>query len=290
MASSSLLLCLIVFVGAAVATPGVVELDTKTFDKVMNAFDAVLVKFSGDDTEDYVMEEVSESVAGDFKTLVAHVKLEMNAAAPPPRSDYDYPSYDDPSASEPEPVNTELAERFNIQKENWPQYRLFRKDLPVAEPIKFIGSDSKSKNGGDDDDDDDDDESYSPGTDTTDPEELKSFLEQNGVYLAREGCLKEMDRLAEKFFSQKDKRSDVLKSAGERAARYEDTTEAASAKIYITYMNKVVEKGDSFVEVEKERLHKILSGSMSRAKRQEVTKRSNIIQAFKTVPLDKDEL
>jgi len=237
MASSSLLLCLIVFVGAAVATPGVVELDTKTFDKVMNAFDAVLVKFSGDDTEDYVMEEVSESVAGDFKTLVAHVKLEK-----------------------PEPVNTELAERFNIQKENWPQYRLFRKDLPVAEPIKFIGSDSKSKNGGDDDDDDDDDESYSPGTDTTDPEELKSFLEQNGVYLAREGCLKEMDRLAEKFFSQKDKRSDVLKSAREQSAQYEDTTEAASAKIYITYMNKVVEK------------------------------RSNIIQAFKTVPLDKDEL
>merc|ERR1712004_27261 len=174
MASSSLLLCLIVFVGAAVATLGVVELDTKTFDKVMNAFDAVLVKFSGDDTEDYVMEEVSESVAGDFKTLVAHVKLENKAVKLTQKDEGKYNDYDnddenDLPRAEPEPVNTELAERFNIQKENWPQYRLFRKALPVAEPIKFIGSDSKSKNGGDDDDDDDDDESYSP--DTTDPEE-----------------------------------------------------------------------------------------------------------------------
>ncbi|XP_063723320.1 endoplasmic reticulum resident protein 29-like isoform X2 [Symsagittifera roscoffensis] len=226
-------------------TTGVLELDDRTFDKVLSAFDAVLVKFSGDDIPDYILSEISEELGGDTRAIVGHVRLEN-----------------------PEPTNVELAERFHIQKDQWPQYYLFKKGR--AEPIIFHAPDSSEE--------------------ADEPENLKKFLTKNGLYLAKDGCLKKMDEIASEFVTNKDKRSELLETAKAQMEKYSDDAEKASAKVYVTYMKKIQEKGDEFVHLEAERLQKILGASMSSMKRVEVTRRANVIESFKASAAEKDEL
>lgn len=56
--------------------------------------------------------------------------------------------------------------------------------------------------------------------------------------------------------------------------------EAASGKIYKTIMEKILEKGDSFVKSETERVKKLQSGKVSDEKKKELGRRLNILQAF----------
>ena len=178
---------------------------------------------------------------------------------------YDIRSY---FFTDPEPTNVELAERFHIQKDQWPQYYLFKKGR--AEPIIFHAPDSSEE--------------------ADEPENLKKFLTKNGLYLAKDGCLKKMDEIASEFVTNKDKRSELLETAKAQMEKYSDDAEKASAKVYVTYMKKIQEKGDEFVHLEAERLQKILGASMSSMKRVEVTRRANVIESFKASAAEKDEL
>ena len=81
----------------------------------------------------------------------------------------------------------------------------------------------------------------------------------------------------------------VLDRAKQRMEKYTDDLEISNAKIYLTYMQKIIEKGESFVASEIERLKRILDGEMSEAKRAEVTKRANVIDTFHAAAR-KDEL
>ena len=50
--------------------------------QVLSAFDAVLVKFSGDDIPDYILSEISEELGGDTRAIVGHVRLESKPNSP----------------------------------------------------------------------------------------------------------------------------------------------------------------------------------------------------------------
>ncbi|KAL0818392.1 hypothetical protein ABMA28_008865 [Loxostege sticticalis] len=151
--------------------------------------------------------------------------------------------------------NEELARKYGATKENFPIVKLFIKGR--SEPIPF--DDSKGF--------------------TTD--ELRRFVRENtGIYLSLPGCIKELDKLAIKFMKTKgDDRKHILKET-ENLEKNLSKKEAASGKIYKTIMEKILEKGDSFVKSETERVKKLQSGKVSDEKKKELGRRLNILQAF----------
>lgn len=48
-------------------------------------------------------------------------------------------------------------------------------------------------------------------------------------------------------------------------------------------MKGVIEKGDEFIEVQRERLGKLLKEKITKAKQEEINKKLNILSSFKTV-------
>ena len=171
------------------------------------------------------------------------------------------------SVSDPEPINTDLAERYQITKESWPQYRLFGRKIS-NQPLTFQPSDSDEQ----------------PTS-----EDFKKFLKSKGVFIGLIGCLKEMDELATEFADPAADKTKLVESAKELVEKYSEAMDKSSANIYVTYMQKIIEKGESFVTAESERLKRLLEGEMSEAKRTEVTKRANVIDSFNWEK-QKDEL
>lgn len=100
-------------------------------------------------------------------------------------------------------------------------------------------------------------------------------------------CLKEFDEYAADFVKgDKDKRQKVLQDAEASLQSLKDPQKRKSADIYIKVMNKIVEKGDEFVDKEWERVKKLQNGKITKEKKTDMQSRMNILQSFKL----KDEL
>lgn len=77
-----------------------------------------------------------------------------------------------------------------------------------------------------------------------------------------------------------DKRSDLLKEA-EKIESGLEGGDKEYAKYYLASMKKILEKGDDFVQTEKDRLNGLInSKSTAEAKKKEFNKRLNILNAF----------
>ncbi|KAJ8712758.1 hypothetical protein PYW08_008062 [Mythimna loreyi] len=150
--------------------------------------------------------------------------------------------------------NEALAKKYGATKDNFPVVKLFVKGK--SEPIPF-----------------DDAKGFTS-------EELRRFVrEHSGLYLSLPGCVKEFDKLAIQFMKgKKDERKKVLKKTEELLKNMEK--ESPSGKIYKTIMEKVLEKGDDFVQSEVDRVKKLLSGKVSDEKKKQLGTRINILQTF----------
>lgn len=215
---------------------GSVELDEISFNKVINKFEASLVKFDvafpyGDKHDAFV------ALAKDSKDVDELLIAEVGVK--------DYGEKD----------NEVLAKKYGATKDNFPVVRLFLKGK--NDPIPF-----------------DDSQGF-----TTD--ELRRFVRENtGLYLSLPGCVRSLDKLAIKFMKAKgENRKKVLKETEELQKEFSEK-EAKSAKIYKTIMEKIIEKGDQFINTEHERVKKILSGKVSDEKKKEIGIRINILQTF----------
>ncbi|XP_034230580.1 endoplasmic reticulum resident protein 29 [Thrips palmi] len=218
---------------------GTVALDSWTFDKVIDKFDVSLIKFDvaypyGPKHEAFTkMAEAAK--AADI--LIAEVGVK----------DYG------------EKENSDLAERFKIDKEQFPVVKLFMKG---KEPIDF-------------------EETTEEGFTS---ENLIQFIRtKSGKYVGLPGCLEAFDKIASKFRVAKDEnsRKEILREAQGLVGRLEKLEERKTGEVYVKMMQRMVEKGSEFIDDEMKRLNKLLTGKLSDVKKTDMGNRINILRAFR---------
>jgi len=93
------------------------------------------------------------------------------------------------------------------------------------------------------------------------------------------------------FSAPSDKREVLISEAEAEKEKVTREVEQNSADMYIKTMQKIIEKGDGFVETEVERLEKLRSGKLSDKKKEQIGGRLNILSTFIVSKLHvKDEL
>ncbi|KAJ8678502.1 hypothetical protein QAD02_014289 [Eretmocerus hayati] len=238
-------LCSEIELSAADDCRGCVQLNSLTFDKVIEKFKVSFVKFDvafpyGDKHEEFI--KVAQDTAENSDLLVAEVGVK------------DFGNKD----------NAEIAKRFDINKDDYPTLLLFVKGK--TEPFKFT-----------------------PETDADfTADNMKRFIrKKSGTYLGLPGCIERLDRLAEEFkqaISEKD-RQEILN----KARQYEETSpekHRPAIKVYVKTMERILERGDVFVQTEQTRIEGILKSKLSEEKKRTMEEKRNILQSF----THKDEL
>lgn len=159
--------------------------------------------------------------------------------------------------------NADIAKRYDIKKEDYPAVRLFLQGK--TEPFKFVAENDADFNA----------------------DNIKRFIRaKSGIYLGLPGCVEQLDRLAEEFKTTNEKnRQEILN----KARIFEETLpeeQQAAAKVYVKTMERIVERGDVFVQTEQTRIEGLLKGKLSNEKKRTMEERRNILQSF----THKDEL
>ncbi|XP_076453215.1 endoplasmic reticulum resident protein 29-like [Babylonia areolata] len=214
---------------------GSVNLNSGVFDKIVEKHRAVLVKF--DETYPYgekqdQFKKVAEVAVSQPDLLVAEVQIA------------DYGDKD----------NADLAERFNVKKEDFPVYKIFLQG--TKDPIPYTG-------------------------DATNADSIKRFImEKSGLWLGLPACLEEFDKLVSEFFKAKEDRNAILEKAEKAATALTREADKESAEVYIKTMKKILDKGDEFVTTEIERVEKLKDGKVSDKKKEQLGKRLNILTSF----------
>merc|ERR1712106_505837 len=210
-----------VSVSLAINCAGCTPLDVLSFDKIINRFRASLVKFDvaypyGDQHDEFAKVAKDAVDAGDLFVGEVGVK--------------DYA----------EKENKELAERFQLTKDDYPTAFLFVKNAEgKVDSFRFVGEFSASK--------------------------LKNFIRQkSGIYLPLPGCIEEFDLLVDKLLrAAKQDRKKVLREAEDLWDKVHGPKMHKRADIYVKIMKKIVDTDISFVKKEEERLKKISGGQIT---------------------------
>jgi len=230
-------------------TKGAIGLDSLTFDKVVTKFKASLVKIDtaypyGEKQDEWAKVAVDLKATPDL--LVADVGVR----------DYG------------EKENEDIANKYSIKKDDFPQIRLFLNG-DLENPVPFEGKDFKA-------------------------DDIKAFVkERAGIKILLDSCLEEFDDLAAKFAkhkASKEEQKKVLETAKTKASALNKEPEKKSANIYVKIMEKAIERGVVFYDSERQRVQNLLSGKLSDTKKKELQGRLNIIQSFIRSGAAKDEL
>ena len=227
-----------VSVSFAINCAGCTPLDGLSFDKIISKFRASLVKFDvaypyGDQHDEFAKVAKDAAEAGDL--FVGEVGIK------------DYAEKD----------NMELAERFELTKDDYPSAFLFvNKKEGKVESFRFVGDFSAEK--------------------------LKNFVRQkSGIYLPLPGCIEEFDLLVDKLLkSSKEDQKKVLREAEDLWDKVHGPKMHKRADIYVKIMRKIVDTDISFVKKEEERLKKITGGKITPEKKEEMEERLNILKSF----------
>ncbi|XP_054090150.1 protein windbeutel [Zeugodacus cucurbitae] len=119
---------------------------------------------------------------------------------------------------------------------------------------------------------------------------LKQFVTQHTeLYIGRDGCLKDFEELVKKYANKDDaEQVELIAKAEQMAQGVEgDETKTASAKAYLIYMRKINEKGYDYVDDETKRLLRLKAGKVTDAKKLELQRKLNILEAFRVTKLTK---
>jgi len=218
---------------------GAIPLDSFTFDKVVGQGVPVLVKFDKDypygEAEDAFKDLAAKVGGGTKDVLIASVGVQ---------------EYGDK-------LNEDLAERFSVNKEQFPHYMLFSGDAK-ADPVIFKGDVKVDK--------------------------LVGFLKEQvrGFYIALPGCIRELDKVAVEFMATAGGGRNLKKQEAEQiSSRLNSEADKQSGKYYLLLMQKVIDKGDNFIQTETARLAKMIdSVSITEDKKALFRTRQNIISGF----------
>jgi len=150
--------------------------------------------------------------------------------------------------------NDDLRERFGINKDDFPVYYLFseaNKDgLKYSGPIKT--------------------------------DDISVWLRRNKVRMPTIGTIEELDVLVKQFF--KDGHNEETISAAKKTA--EQYSSDKKAPMYAKIMQKVKDKGESYIATESARVSKLMSGKLTPEKTAELSDKLKILNVFAS----KDEL
>lgn len=113
--------------------------------------------------------------------------------------------------------------------------------------------------------------------------EVRAFIRANipEVRVVLESCIPELDSLAEKFVADlKNEGKVIMKKAKDFVGKLVDDVRQ-NGEVYVKIMDKVIERGEMFLESERERVFNILKGAkISNAKKEQIQKRLNILASF----------
>lgn len=225
---------------------GAVPLDTLTFDKVVNKHRAVLVKFDkqyayGEKEDEF--KKFAEKASSQPDLLVAEVGV----------SEYG------------EKENDQLRERFNINKDDFPLYKLFKQNEAI--PVDFKGEITA--------------------------DELSKFVKTNTrLWIGLPNCIERFDKLAEDLLaSDGSNYAGIIEKAEKALDETTDEKEKASGEIYVKIMKKIREKGVEYVDTEATRVQKLLKDKITDKKKELFKKRLDILSSFQYAKQGgKDEL
>jgi len=228
-----LLLCACAAPALAYTERGILKLDNTTFDRIIDGSRSVFVRFD----KEYSYGEEHDAWK-DYAKKVGESSADLLSA------DVGVSEYGDKD-------NSDLAERFKINSEDFPQYRLFTKGTnSYAEPLVYTGE-KKSD------------------------EFLRFVQDKAGAWIGLPGQIKELDALAKEFIGATDKDA-VLKKAEEAAAASKEET----AKYYIKVMQKSAADTE-FVTKETTRLKRMMEdGSVKPTKKEQFGRRLNVLSSF----------
>ncbi|XP_058790407.1 endoplasmic reticulum resident protein 29 [Phymastichus coffea] len=153
--------------------------------------------------------------------------------------------------------NSDLAKRYNIRKDDYPVILLFVQGK--TEPYRFTAE---------------------TDADFT-ADNIKRFIKKKtDIYLGLPGCVEKLDKLADEFKSANEKDRQAILN---KAKVFEETLpeeHRPAAKVYVKMMEKIMDKGDVFVQTEQTRIDGLLKGKLSKEKKRNMEERRNILQSF----------
>ena len=152
-----------------------------------------------------------------------------------------------------EKENDDLRERFGVNKDDYPIFKLFKQG--EKEPIDF--------------------------TQSVTSEDLARFVRiESGLWLGKPNTLENFDKLVAEFLkAETDKYDDFIGRAEEAMSETEEKDQK-TAKIYVSTMKKIKEKGVEFVTSETARVNKLLKEKVSDAKKAMFKSRLDILASF----------
>jgi len=210
---------------------GILKLDNTTFGRIIDGSRNVFVRFD----KEYSYGDEHDA----WKSFAAKVG---DSSADMLVCDVGVSEYGDKD-------NSDIAEKFSIKSDDFPQYRLWKKGS--KEPLVYKG-------------------------DKKEDAFLRFAQAEADIWVGLTGQLKEFDALAKAFPGDK---AGSLKKA-EAAAKGAGEKDADSAKYYVKVMTKLSEKAE-FVAKETERLQKMIDdGSVKANKKEQFGRRLNILSSF----------
>lgn len=154
--------------------------------------------------------------------------------------------------------NQDLADRYGIKSEKFPGIILLDRKNP-DKPIHFT------------------DEEYTADS-------YRRFVKSNTkLTIGLAGCIHEFDELARRLMQNvgdKDAAKKVVDEATKLLKTYADKKEEGIAKYYVAYSERIVERGVTFIDAEKQRIKKILNGKITDTKKSDLKTRLNILESF----------
>lgn len=224
------------YLAQAYTDRGILKLDNTTFDRVVDGSRNIIVRFD----KEYSYGEDHDSWKAFAKTL-------GESSADALVCDVGVSEYGDKD-------NADLAQRFSVKPEEFPQYRFWTKGSDSSsDPVKYSGEKK---------------------TDAF----LRFMQEKAGVWVGLPGQIKEFDALIKQFLKATDK-APVLERAA-AAASAVSIKDADGAKYYLKILGKAA-ADDGFIAKENARLKKMLADtSVKAAKKEQFGRRLNMLSSF----------
>merc|ERR1712113_581526 len=228
-----LLICAYVAPVLGYSERGILKLDNTTFDRIIDGSRGVFVRFD----KEY-------SYGEEHDAWKAYAKMVGESAAELLSCDVGVSEYGDKD-------NSDLAERFGIKTDDFPQFRLWKKgSSSTDEPIKYDG-----------------------------PKKSADFLrfvqEKANAWIGLPGQVKELDELAKELLGGGDAAAIIAKAEKAAAESGEET-----AKYYVKAMQKY-SKDKEFIKKETARLTKMMDdGSVKSTKKEQFGRRLNVLNSF----------
>lgn len=230
--------------------------------QIISNFKAVIVKFD----ESY---SVNPDKDAEYKILAEELRFSMDIFVGHIVVPYQADDMDKNEMTEEQ----KLAKQYNITgPENMPVIFLYR-EKNFENPIRFNGKQF---------------DSYT----------LRDFIRTNvpGLSFQLKSCIPEFDNLAKDFIRDNklaEKRKKILKNTEKQMNNMRNEDHKNSAKIYVKIMERILERGDIFIESEFERIRNLLNGKLSDQKKVDLKNRLNIVDSFRSLSMTKigkDEL